>query len=50
MTGASEQTSLTHRVANPRIYAKGAIDAARWVVTKPPGLYAMKDMIGELNA
>lgn len=50
MTGASEQTSLTHRVANPRIYARGAIDAARWVVTKPPGLYAMKDMIGELNA
>lgn len=50
MTGASEQTSLIHRVANPRIYARGAIDAARWLRPKPAGLYGMADMIADQNS
>ena len=49
ITGPADQTSLAHRVSNPRVYAKGALQAAQWVVGKPAGLYSMKDMLLELN-
>jgi len=43
---ATEQIVLTHRAFDRRAYATGAVDAALWVVGKPPGLYAMMDVLG----
>lgn len=45
MTSASEQTILTHRVVDRRVYAKGAIRAAKWLAGRPPGLYSMTDVL-----
>jgi 4-hydroxy-tetrahydrodipicolinate reductase len=41
-----EQISLTHRALDRRAFATGAIRAAFWVSTRPPGLYSMMDVIG----
>src|SRR5205807_2987642 len=41
-----ESLELTHRATNRAIYAKGAVRAARWLVTRPPGLYGMKEVLG----
>ncbi|WP_304364130.1 dihydrodipicolinate reductase C-terminal domain-containing protein, partial [Gluconacetobacter liquefaciens] len=45
-TSASEQIALTHRAFDRRIYATGAIRAARWLHGRPPGLYSMEDVLG----
>jgi len=44
--GPGERIELTHRASDRRIYARGAIRAARWVVGKPPGLYGMREVLG----
>src|SRR5438270_9952004 len=44
--GLGEGLELTHRATNRAIYAKGAVRAARWLVTRPPGLYGMKEVLG----
>jgi 4-hydroxy-tetrahydrodipicolinate reductase len=44
--GLGESLELTHRATNRAIYAKGAVRAARWLVTRPPGLYGMKEVLG----
>jgi 4-hydroxy-tetrahydrodipicolinate reductase len=44
--GAGERLELTHRATDRRIYARGALHAARWLVGKPPGLYRMADVLG----
>jgi 4-hydroxy-tetrahydrodipicolinate reductase len=44
--GLGESLELTHRATNRAIYAKGAVRAARWLVTRPPGLYGMKVVLG----
>ncbi len=42
-----EQVVIAH-VANDRvIYAQGAVQAARWVYNKAPGLYSMLDVLGD---
>src|SRR5207253_2605218 len=40
--------TLSVRVAatNRDCYAQGALLAAEWLIGKPPGLYAMKDVLG----
>lgn len=43
--GASEHVALTHRAFDRRVFATGAVRAARWVVGRPAGLYAMRDVI-----
>ena len=43
--GLGESLELTHRATNRAIYAKGAVRAARWLVTRPPGLYGMKEVL-----
>ena len=43
---ADEQIALTHRSFNRRAYAKGAVQAARWVSGRKPGLYDMMDVLG----
>ena len=42
---ANESLSLTHKVADRRVFAVGALEAARWLVTQAPGLYSLQDML-----
>lgn len=44
--GAGERLELTHRASSRETFAKGALNAARWVIDKPPGLYSMQDVLG----
>jgi 4-hydroxy-tetrahydrodipicolinate reductase len=44
--GAGERLELTHRAQSRECLARGALRAALWVVTQPPGLYSMGDVLG----
>jgi 4-hydroxy-tetrahydrodipicolinate reductase len=44
--GRGERLELTHRAASRETFARGALQATRWVVAKPPGLYSMEDVLG----
>jgi len=44
--GASEHIALTHRAFDRRVFASGAVRAARWVAGRPAGLYSMADVLG----
>ena len=44
--GPGESLELTHRATNRRIFAGGALRAAKWIVDKPPSLYSMQDVLG----
>lgn len=44
--GAGEQLTLGHRASDRGLFATGALLAARWLVRRPPGRYAMRDVIG----
>jgi 4-hydroxy-tetrahydrodipicolinate reductase len=41
-----ERIEITHLASSRRIFARGAIRAARWVGRRPPGLYSMRDVLG----
>jgi len=45
-SGPGERLELTHRARSREIFARGALRAAEWVIDKPPGLYAMQDVLG----
>lgn len=45
--GAGEQLILEHRATDRAIFARGALDAARWLVKQPAGRYSMRDIIGD---
>jgi len=44
--GLGERVELTHKAADRRIYARGAVRAALWAKGRAPGLYGMKDVLG----
>jgi 4-hydroxy-tetrahydrodipicolinate reductase len=44
--GPEERIELTHRAASRDIFARGALQAARWAHGRPPGLYGMRDVLG----
>ena len=44
--GPDERIILSHRAENRRIFARGALAAARFLVGRDPGLYTMRDVIG----
>jgi 4-hydroxy-tetrahydrodipicolinate reductase len=44
--GAGERIELVHRATDRRIYARGAVSAARWLHGRPAGLYGMADVLG----
>lgn len=46
LAGASEVVTLSHRALDRSLFARGALAAARWVAGRPPGLYAMADVLG----
>jgi 4-hydroxy-tetrahydrodipicolinate reductase len=41
-----ERLELTHRASDRGIFARGALRAAHWVVSRPPGVYDMQDVLG----
>lgn len=45
-SGPGEQLALTHRASDREIFARGALTAALWLVSRPPGRYGMRDFIG----
>lgn len=47
--GEGERLELTHRAASRTIFARGALEAAQWIITQKPGLYSMKDFLKELK-
>lgn len=43
--GEEETLTLSHSALNRRVFARGAITAAEWIVGKKPGQYSMKDVL-----
>jgi dihydrodipicolinate reductase len=44
---AGEEISLVHRAHDRAIYALGALQAGRWLVSQPAGLYAARDWLAQ---
>ncbi|MDG1172910.1 MAG: 4-hydroxy-tetrahydrodipicolinate reductase [Opitutales bacterium] len=44
--GIGERIELTHRASDRKIFAAGALRAAKWVGGRSPGLYSMQDVLG----
>ena len=44
--GPEERLILSHRAESRAIFARGALAGARFLIGKPAGLYAMRDVIG----
>lgn len=44
--GPGERIELVHRAQDRSIYARGALRAAGWAVSQPPGHYDMADILG----
>jgi len=44
--GQQERIELTHKATGRIIFARGAVQAARFAATAPKGLYSMKDVLG----
>ena len=44
--GDSERIEITHRATDRKIFALGALRAAKWLATQPPGFYSMQDVLG----
>ncbi|MEZ5666354.1 MAG: 4-hydroxy-tetrahydrodipicolinate reductase [Alphaproteobacteria bacterium] len=44
--GADERFTLGHIATDRRIFARGAIHAAKWAARQRPGLYTMHDVLG----
>lgn len=43
--GDGERVELAHKASNRKIYARGAVRAAKWGKDKKPGLYSMKNVL-----
>ena len=41
-----ERIELTHKASDRAIFARGALQAAQWVRSRPPGVYDMQDVLG----
>jgi 4-hydroxy-tetrahydrodipicolinate reductase len=42
---AGERLEISHRASDRMIFARGALQAAAWLVGRPPGLYGMQDVL-----
>lgn len=45
-TGPFEKITVSHEALDQKLFAEGALNAARWVATQPTGLYDMQDVLG----
>ena len=43
--GPGEELRLSHRAGDRAIFARGALEAARWLLRQPPGRYGMGNII-----
>jgi 4-hydroxy-tetrahydrodipicolinate reductase len=43
--GPGESLELTHRAQDRAVFARGALAAALWLAPRPPGRYAMRDVL-----
>ena len=44
--GAEEEIlTLSHRALDRKLFARGALAAAKWLVSQKPGRYSMRDML-----
>ncbi len=43
--GESETLEITHTAYSRQVFAEGAVNAAKFIVTKEPGLYDMKSLV-----
>jgi 4-hydroxy-tetrahydrodipicolinate reductase len=43
---AGERVEITHRATDRVTFAHGALRAAEWLLQRPPGLYAMDEVLG----
>ena len=43
--GTGEQVTLSHRATDRQVFARGALQAVTWLAGKPPGQYAMRDIL-----
>lgn len=41
-----EHLAIMHRAVDRKVFAAGALKAARWIIGKSPGLYTMADVLG----
>ena len=48
--GIGERLELTHRATDRKIFAAGALRAAKWVIGRSPGLYSMQDVLGLVSS
>ncbi len=46
LLGFGERIEITHRATSRDIFAKGAIEAGKWIKDKPAGMYSMFDVLG----
>ena len=44
--GPEEQIEFRHHARDRKMFARGALRAARWVAGRAPGLYSMSDVLG----
>ncbi len=44
--GIGEAIEIVHRATDRAVFARGAVRAARWLWSQPPGLYDMSDVLG----
>jgi 4-hydroxy-tetrahydrodipicolinate reductase len=44
-SGAGEELVITHRARERGVFARGALSAALWLSSRPPGRYGMRDFI-----
>ncbi len=45
LAGPGERLQLGHLATGRQVFAEGALRAARWAVSQPPGLYDMADVL-----
>lgn len=46
--GEADRIEITHRASNRDLFARGALRAAKWIVTKSSGFYGMSDMMADI--
>ncbi|GGA01490.1 4-hydroxy-tetrahydrodipicolinate reductase [Dyella caseinilytica] len=47
LLGHGERVELSHRATDRSIFARGALEAAAWLVARQPGAYSIDDMLQE---
>lgn len=47
LLGKGERLELVHRATGRDLFARGALRAAAWIAGRPPGRYALADVLGQ---